>query len=145
MKRFPTFWFNRAEAYFRLSRFSEAKENFQKYIELFPFDSVVWAAQLRLGEIAQLQLDQNNLSKSNAIESFYQTIINQHPFTTGEALAILRLSGCQGHTKSNYDFYANFFNNDWPFFCIRVFLSICVSAVRRQLLLFLNYSLCGLF
>lgn len=105
--KFPSAWFNLAEAHFRKNLYQDSQKIYQNYVNQFPNDVYVWAGMLRITEIDQINLgdrkDQEELFKK------YENIVNENPYTPGAALAELRLSECTD--KKQKAFFKKFFSD----------------------------------
>ncbi len=92
--RFPSAFFNLAEAYFRLERYTDAERAFKEFDKRFPSDEIAWAAHLRLAELEQLKIKSPDPKKHELIAGLYEGVVNRHPYSAGAVMAELRLSRC---------------------------------------------------
>jgi outer membrane protein assembly factor BamD (BamD/ComL family) len=92
--RFPTTWFNLAETYFRLERYTDAERVYKEFATRFVNDDAAWAAQLRLAELEQIKLKAPDPSKHDGLHDLYEGIVNRYPYSPGAMMAELRLARC---------------------------------------------------
>ena len=109
-KRYPTFHLNRAESFYHLGHFEEAKAVFEAFLDDFPNDPKGWRASFRLGEIAArtMQTD-GDLEKSRR---WYYETINRYPTSPGVVLSRVRLAPCGDHGGLNFETQDQFFQNE---------------------------------
>ncbi|MBI3555858.1 MAG: tetratricopeptide repeat protein [Deltaproteobacteria bacterium] len=110
--RFPSAFFNLAEAYFRLERYEDAERAYKEFDKRFPSDEVSWAAHLRLAELEQLKIRTPDPKKHELIAGLYEGVVNRHPYSAGAIMAELRMSRCfkglSGDDRTR-GFFENFF------------------------------------
>ncbi len=113
INEYPTAVFNHAECFFRLGRFSEAREMHAEFLKRFPHDDLVWASHLRVAEFNHTL--QKTKADREAVIDGYEAVVNRAPYTTGAFLASVRLSDCmriEGKDdvgRKNLAFYKNIF------------------------------------
>ncbi|MGE4234036.1 MAG: tetratricopeptide repeat protein [Bacteriovoracia bacterium] len=107
--KFPEIWINLGEIYLKDKRFKDAKRIYSEYVTNFPSDEKIWAGRLRLAELNQLMMSEKDPRRDKEVQSLYQKVVNEHPYTPGAYLAELRLSDCT--FTSNNVFFEDLFKN----------------------------------
>lgn len=108
--RFPTAFFNLAEAYFRIGRHDEAERVYREFEKRFTNDSALWAVEVRLAELEQMKVKATDVKAHERIKGLYEEIVNRHPYSPGATMAELRLSTCYRDLKAG-DGTRQFFEN----------------------------------
>jgi TolA-binding protein len=89
--KFPSIHINRAESLYWLGQYDQAKQEYERFLQLFANHPAGWRATYRLGEIASRS--GTGANSPDARKWFYQTV-NQFPSTPGAVLARIRLIPC---------------------------------------------------